>query len=58
MLLSTELVELCLLCNRVIVFHNYAVAAMIERDALDERALIEAMFGQAQQRREGAGALT
>ncbi len=48
-LLSTELVELCLLCSRVVVFHDYGVAATIEGDALDERALIAAMFDQAQQ---------
>lgn len=57
-LLSTELVELCLLCDRVVVFHNHAVAATIERDALDERALIDAMFGHGRQRRETAGVST
>lgn len=44
--LSTELVELCLLCDRVMVFHNQGVVAMIERGELDERSLIVAMFGQ------------
>ena len=44
LLLSTELVELCLLCDRVVVFHDYAVSSVVERDALDERTLIDAMF--------------
>jgi ABC-type sugar transport system ATPase subunit len=46
LLLSTELAELCLLCNRVAVFHEDAVFAMVERDALDAQTLIAAMFGQ------------
>lgn len=46
MLLSTELAELCLLCDRVAVFHNRSLFAVIERQALDEQALIAAMFGQ------------
>ena len=37
LLLSTELVELCLLCDRVVVFHDHAVSAIVERDALEER---------------------
>lgn len=44
LLLSTELVELCLLCDRVVVFHDHSVSAIIERDALEERTLIDAMF--------------
>jgi ABC-type sugar transport system ATPase subunit len=44
LLLSTELIELCQLCNRVAVFHDYAISAVIEQDSLDERALIDAMF--------------
>ena len=44
LLLSTELVELCLLSNRVVVFHDQAVSAVVEREALSERALIDAMF--------------
>ncbi|MDQ0393614.1 sugar ABC transporter ATP-binding protein [Labrys monachus] len=44
LLLSTELVELCLLCHRVVVFHDHAVSAVIGREALNERALIDAMF--------------
>jgi len=47
MLLSTELAELCLLCDRVAVFHNRALFAVIERETLDVQALIAAMFGQA-----------
>ncbi len=44
LLLSTELVELCFLCDRVVVFHDHAVSAIVERDALEERTLIDAMF--------------
>jgi ribose transport system ATP-binding protein len=44
LLLSTELIELCLLCDRVAVFHDHAISAVIEQDSLDERALIDAMF--------------
>ncbi|HEY5208492.1 MAG TPA: sugar ABC transporter ATP-binding protein [Stellaceae bacterium] len=47
MLLSTELAELCLLCDRVAVFHNRALFAVIERETLDVQALIAAMFGHA-----------
>jgi len=46
-LLSTELAELCLLCDRVAVFHEHALFAMVERDGLDAQTLIAAMFGQA-----------
>jgi ABC-type sugar transport system ATPase subunit len=44
LLLSTELVELCLLCDRVAVFRDHAISAVIEQEALDERVLIDAMF--------------
>jgi ABC-type sugar transport system ATPase subunit len=44
LLLSTELIELCLLCDRVAVFHDHAISAVIEQDSLDERSLIDAMF--------------
>jgi ABC-type sugar transport system ATPase subunit len=44
LLLSTELVEFCQLCDRVAVFHDHAISAVLERDALDERTLIDAMF--------------
>jgi ABC-type sugar transport system ATPase subunit len=56
LLLSSELVELCLLCDRVVVFHDHALAAVIERGALGERALIDAMFGQAERAPALAGA--
>jgi ABC-type sugar transport system ATPase subunit len=46
LLLSTELTELCLLCDRVAVFHNQALFALIERDELNVHALIAALFGQ------------
>ena len=46
LLLSTELVELCLLCHRVVVFHDHKVSAIVEREMLSERALIDAMFAQ------------
>ncbi|TPK33903.1 sugar ABC transporter ATP-binding protein [Mesorhizobium sp. B2-5-3] len=46
LMLSTELVELCLLCHRVVVFHDHAVSAIVERGDLSERALIDAMFSQ------------
>ena len=35
MLLSTELAELCLLCDRVAVFHNRALFAVIDRESLE-----------------------
>jgi ABC-type sugar transport system ATPase subunit len=44
LLLSTELIELCQLCDRVAVFHDHAISAVIEQDSLDERSLIDAMF--------------
>jgi ABC-type sugar transport system ATPase subunit len=47
LLLSTELAELCLLCDRVAVFHEHALFATVEGDALDAQTLIAAMFGQA-----------
>lgn len=46
LMLSTELVELCLLCHRVVVFHDHKVSAIVERGNLSERALIDAMFSQ------------
>jgi ABC-type sugar transport system ATPase subunit len=46
LLLSTELAELCLLCDRVAVFHEHALFATVERDALDAQTLIAAMFGE------------
>jgi ABC-type sugar transport system ATPase subunit len=46
LLLSTELAELCLLCDRVAVFHDRALFAVVARDGLDVQALIAAMFGQ------------
>ncbi len=45
-LLSTELAELCLLCDRVAVFHDHGLFAVIEREALNVQSLIAAMFGQ------------
>ncbi|HVV94103.1 MAG TPA: ATP-binding cassette domain-containing protein [Hyphomicrobiales bacterium] len=46
LLLSTELAELCLLCDRVAVFHDQALNAVVERQRLAAPALIAAMFGQ------------
>jgi ABC-type sugar transport system ATPase subunit len=46
LLLSTELAELCLLCDRVAVFHDHALSAVVERRSLDAPTLIAAMFGQ------------
>ena len=43
--LSTELPELCLLCDRVLVFRDQTLVADVERGLLSERTLIEAMFG-------------
>ncbi len=43
--LSTELPELCLLCDRVAVFRDQSLVAVVERARLSERALIDAMFG-------------
>jgi ABC-type sugar transport system ATPase subunit len=45
LLLSTELAELCLLCDRVAVFRDHGIAAMLDRHALTEPRLIAAMFG-------------
>jgi ABC-type sugar transport system ATPase subunit len=45
-MLSTELIELCLLCHRVVVFHDHAVSAVIGHADLSERSLIDAMFAQ------------
>jgi ABC-type sugar transport system ATPase subunit len=45
LLLSTELVELCLLCDRVAVFHSQEIVRTIDRADLREETLIEAMFG-------------
>ena len=44
LLLSTELIELCLLCDRVAVFHDHAISAVIEQDRADAAVLIDAMF--------------
>jgi ABC-type sugar transport system ATPase subunit len=46
LLLSTELAELCLLCDRVAVFHNRELSAVIDRSGLNVQVLIAAMFGQ------------
>jgi ABC-type sugar transport system ATPase subunit len=46
LLLSTELIELCFLCDRVAVFHDHEISAIIEQDSLDERTLIDAMFAR------------
>ena len=46
LMLSTELAELCLLCDRVLVFHDHGLAAEIDHKILDEHVLIETMFGQ------------
>jgi ABC-type sugar transport system ATPase subunit len=45
LLLSSELPELCLLCDRVAVFREQSVVALIPQTALSERRLIAAMFG-------------
>ena len=49
LLLSTELPELCLLCERVAVFREQSVVALIPRYALSERRLIAAMFGHGEE---------
>lgn len=46
LLLSTELIELCLLCHRVVVFHDHALSGVIDHEDLSERAIINAMFSQ------------
>lgn len=55
LMLSTELAELCLLCDRVLVFHDHGLAAEIDHRTLDEHRLIEAMFGQHQSKAVPAG---
>jgi ABC-type sugar transport system ATPase subunit len=51
LLLSTELAELCLLCDRVAVFHDHALVAIVPRERLAAPALIAAMFGQTEKAR-------
>lgn len=51
LLLSTELAELCLLCDRVAVFHDHGMFAVIERGELTAATLIAAMFAQSSSRR-------
>jgi ABC-type sugar transport system ATPase subunit len=46
LLLSTELIELCLLCHRAVIFHDHAVSGVIAREDLSERSIIDAMFAQ------------
>jgi ABC-type sugar transport system ATPase subunit len=55
LLLSTELVELCHLCDRVVVFHDHAVSDVIDRGSLSERTLIDAMFAHRQSAIDGVG---
>jgi ABC-type sugar transport system ATPase subunit len=54
LLLSTELTELCMLCDRVAVFHDQSVIRTMNRDELSEQGLIDAMFGQLNQEAEHA----
>jgi ABC-type sugar transport system ATPase subunit len=58
LMLSTELAELCLLCDRVLVFHDHRLAAEIDHKALNEHVLIEAMFGQRRPKIPSAGVPT
>jgi ribose transport system ATP-binding protein len=46
-ILSSEIQEVVALCNRVLVFRDYQVAASFGRDGLDPTAVIAAMFGRA-----------
>lgn len=47
--LSTELDEIIELCDRVIVFRDFQVAARLQKDDLTVDALMSAMFGQNRQ---------
>ena len=58
LMLSTELSELCLLCDRVLVFHDHGLVAEIDHQSLDEHRLIAAMFGQRQSKTTTAGVPT
>ena len=53
--LSTELDEIIALCDRVIVFRDFAVSARMKRDSLTMEALMAAMFGQSQHRMQEVG---
>ena len=57
LLLSTELMELCRLCHRVVVFHDHAVSAVMESEGINERVLIDAMFGRTSPLRAFEGAV-
>jgi ribose transport system ATP-binding protein len=55
LLLSTEIEELITCCDRVAVFRESQVSAMLEGAALTREAIVAAMFGQDRQAaREGA----
>ena len=55
LLLSTEIEELITCCDRVAVFRESEVSAMLEGAALTREAIVSAMFGQDRQTaREGA----
>jgi ribose transport system ATP-binding protein len=55
LLLSTEIEELITCCDRVAVFRESEVSAMLEGAALTREAIVSAMFGQDRQAaREGA----
>ena len=53
--LSTELDEIIALCDRVIVFRDFAVSAGMQRDALTMEALMAAMFGQSHPQMQEVG---
>ena len=46
-ILSSEIEEILVLCNRVLVFRDHQIAAEIAGDAMHPEAVIAAMFGRA-----------
>ena len=46
-ILSSEIEEILVLCNRVLVFRDHALAAEMAGEAMGTEAVIAAMFGRA-----------
>jgi ribose transport system ATP-binding protein len=47
-ILSSEIEEILVLCNRVLVFRDHALAAELAGDAMRSGSVIAAMFGRAE----------
>jgi len=46
-ILSSEIEEILVLCNRVLVFRDYELAAEMTGEAMTTESVISAMFGRA-----------